>query len=365
MLIFLSQTVDCSDVIQNSNKSWLIVMDMCGFNKVSGDLRSFVSKRATQGVATGPGHLSMDVSNEWDKDSLSFRTLLQIHHALKDKARQFPTSLVQDEDLLQALERNFSSLVAAGHPVLVHSPGGALLRQMNAIRYRFFLKKHLEGLCQLYGAEECFHTSQASAEKSRGKASMHEEEEGNNAKINLFDEWGRKDRDDDVALQRRLRLFNDWFDSFIVPPAVNHLKADLIPGFRVGTIATKDLSQDELYLAVPFEVIIDSHKADRDPQFGKLLFDLERRFYRRDDFHELLLYLVYQCFVLGSESKFWPYLRLLPTPAELDRPLMWTKEEVSARLGPSFIKESIFRYLFLYLFVCVRALVSVRHSYVR
>jgi hypothetical protein len=96
----------------------------------------------------------------------------------------------------------------------------------------------------------------------------------------------------------------------------------MFPGFRVGATATKDLSKEELYLAVPHEAIIDSGKADRDMQFGKLLFDLKRQFHRRYDFHELLLYLIHQCFVLGSDSKYWLYLRLLPSPAELDRPLL-------------------------------------------
>ncbi|CAE7568407.1 setd3, partial [Symbiodinium microadriaticum] len=333
-------------------------MDMCGFNTVSQQIRAVVDRQATRSQdSCAPSELEA-----MDKGSLTYRTLQQIHDVLRAKANQYATDVSQDRNILHSLDANLTDLLSAGAEVSVHTPAGAILREVNAVRYRYFMKLHLRGLCRLYGVD-CFDDDSTGGEDG-GDASVScasasnvtvaktvqvteeddVEELDSGEKINMFDEWSRNDRTDDGVLQRRLSQFNKWFNSLVRPPAVNHLKADLIPGFRVGTTATKDLNKEELYLAVPNEAIIDSHKADRDGRFGKLLFDLERRFRRRDDFHELLLYLVYQCFVVGSESKYWPYLRLLPSPTELDRPLMWSKEQVEARLGPSFIKESIFRY---------------------
>jgi hypothetical protein len=341
------EVVDCSDVINNSNKNWKIVLDMCGFTQVSEGVRAFLEGAAARGPSS---HCGQSALEELDKSSLTYRTLQQIQTVLREKASGYPTTVAQDKALLDDLYAELDVLVGSGEQVLAKTASGALLRKINAVRYRFFAKKHLAQLCELFGAADCFGagTVESSAcsdsgEEGEGDSQEEEEEEKFGEKYNLLDEWSRSNRDDDSVLQKKLMQFNKWFNALIKPPAVNHLKADLIPTFRVGTVATKNLSKEELYLAVPAEAIIDAHKADRDFQFGKLLFDLERKFHRRDDFHELLLYLMYQCFVVGSESKYWPYLRLLPSPAEMDRPLFWSKEQVDARLGPSFVKESIYR----------------------
>lgn len=334
----------------------MMVMDMCGFNKMSEEVRKFVETASSR----GPSHCAESALADMDKGGLSYRTILQVQKVLRERAEQHTTTISEDERLLGELSANLTSLVNAGDAVLAKTPGGAALRALNAVRYRYFMKKHLRDLCALFGAESCSVGGTGSdSEKSErcsrpddigedqaggeGDDDEEEEDEAEEGKVSLADEWRKHNRDDDNVLKRKLKRFNRWFNSLIHSPAVNHIKADLIPGFRVGTVATKNLTKEELYLAVPREAIIDTQKADRDYQFGKLLFDLERKYSRRDEFHELLLYLVYQSFVLGSESPYWPYLRLLPSPAELDRPLMWTREQVEARLGPSFIKESIMR----------------------
>lgn len=317
---------------------------MCGFSRVSKELRAFLdAANAREPTAQcGKSKLNLD---DMDTNTLTYKTIQQIQNVLRAKAKEYPTTIRQDKSLLDDLNEKLRLLTSAGEKVSQKTSSGALLRKINAVRYRYFAKKHLSDLCWLYGAADCFGTGHYVNDRNACPEEEvdSDDEEVSGEKITLRDEWSRSNRHNDAVLKKNLMKFNKWFNSLVKPPAVNHLKADLIPGFRVGTVATKNLSREELYLAVPNEAIIDTYKADRDYHFSKLLFDLERRFFRRDDFHELMLYLIYQCFVKGSESKYWPYLRLLPSPAEMDRPLFWSREQVDSRLGPSFVKESIYR----------------------
>ena len=54
-----------------------------------------------------------------------------------------------------------------------------------------------------------------------------------------------------------------------------------------------------------------------------------------DIFHELLLLLLYEKYVLETDSLYFPYLALLPTPQELiDVPIYWSDEAINERLAP-------------------------------
>ena len=143
-------------------------------------------------------------------------------------------------------------------------------------------------------------------------------------------------------MEQRVELFNTWYNTH--SDGVTKIEAKSHPLFRVSTFATTTIKQEELYLGVPTTIIMDADVAYDDGEFGILLKSLGAKFNYRDKFHELLLYLLHQRFMIGPESKYWPYLLLLPNYDEMDLPLFWTKEETEKRLGPSGIKESVNNY---------------------
>jgi len=68
---------------------------------------------------------------------------------------------------------------------------------------------------------------------------------------------------------------------------------------------------------------MDNEKAVKDPIFGALATELSTRYRGRDEFHELLLFLLYEKYIKRGNSTYWPYLNLLPSAAELDIPSLW------------------------------------------
>ena len=90
----------------------------------------------------------------------------------------------------------------------------------------------------------------------------------------------------------RLHHFNNWFRD--AGPIVNKLKTAVIPGFRIGTIADIDISPGEVYLTVPSKIIMDANKAfDERSGVSSLLKQLSIKYNNRDNFHELLFFLLY------------------------------------------------------------------------
>ncbi len=153
---------------------------------------------------------------------------------------------------------------------------------------------------------------------------------------NLKESAPEKNISTDIGLDKLLEQFMEWFES--ANPEGNKLKAVAIPGFRIGTLATENIRGGDIYSSVPLKLIMDAGKAkNRDYGVGVLLRQLAAKFpSNRDQFHELLFFLIHERFVRQSDSQFWPYLRLLPTSTEMDIPLLWRSDsEVELRLGPS------------------------------
>ncbi|KAJ1391202.1 hypothetical protein B484DRAFT_408784, partial [Ochromonadaceae sp. CCMP2298] len=138
----------------------------------------------------------------------------------------------------------------------------------------------------------------------------------------------------------RVRLFNLWFAAQCPSPSL--LEAKVIPRFRLGAVATSAFAAEEVYLGVPTGFaaslgVMDAAVALRNSSVSILLAQLGAAYPRRDDFHELLFFLVQEMFVVGKNGLFWPYLALLPTYAEMLPlvPQLWTRAEIAERLGPS------------------------------
>ena len=82
---------------------------------------------------------------------------------------------------------------------------------------------------------------------------------------------------------------------------------------------------------------MDSKSAEKDPDFGPLIRTLRSTYKQKDDFHELLFFLLHERLIRHKNSVFWPYIRLLPIPGETDPPTGWNISEIRNRLKPSFI----------------------------
>ena len=148
----------------------------------------------------------------------------------------------------------------------------------------------------------------------------------------------------ELDLEEKIDLFMEWFEA--ASPAVNKLRPDIIPGFRVGTKAATDIAAGEVYITVPAAIIMDAGKAVSEHSgVGSLLRQLSEKYGNRDSFHELLFFLLYEYFSGGPDSFYWPYLALLPRPEDMDVPLLWSSDdEVMQKLGPSAMKSAVDSY---------------------
>lgn len=279
---------DCLDIIASSGKSWAIVMDMCGYQRVS---KVLASVRRGDKVQLADG-------------SLELRTLTFLRSLIELHSNMYSTTRADDRSIMNLLRANSST--ESEHKYL-------------SVKYRHHMKMHWAKMCDLFGSEDCFLRD----------ATMSIEEAPHR------------------ELEELVADFNSWFQgarALTDPPATSKVAAAVIPGYRVGTVASEDIGKEDVYLAVPEKVVMDATKAARDFVVGEMVSALERRYHYHDNFHELLVFLTFESYVRGNTSKYWPYLRLLPLPHEMDIPLFWTDEQVENRLRPSFVRETVIEY---------------------
>ena len=85
---------------------------------------------------------------------------------------------------------------------------------------------------------------------------------------------------------------------------------------------------------VPIKACMSRTTAWEDSKVGPVLRDLRKKHPNGDGFHELLFHLMYERFVRGLSSKWWPYLNLIPSTSEINAPgLNWKKNELSELEG--------------------------------
>ena len=152
-------------------------------------------------------------------------------------------------------------------------------------------------------------------------------------------------------LEQKLEVFNAWFKSSLPSPA--KIAAAYSPGFRIGTVAIDDIESESTYLGVPTSIILDSESAFQSSSTGDLIKKLSAKYDTRDDFHELLLFLIHETFVSGTTSPYWPYLHLLPRLEEMENPILWSNATLQQRLGPSHLLSEVLLTEF-YLFLSIK-----------
>lgn len=348
MRVVFSQLADCFDVVSSSNKNWAMVFDMCGFKDSSAYLTQLREER--------PEARSVMIAQEVASRSLRGRVLEKIQSMISEREKLFATTVEQDEATLRQLSEDFSA--QAGHGVTSTSAAGLILRQMNVARYRLFNKKHVGAVKRMYSGvtddseagvtssdidEEAIEAAVLAAKAAREASAAATATAVSDDVRDLSAQWelnllpGR-----DARLAQDLEGFNHWFRSGIASPAVCKIEAKMIPGYRIGTVVTEDISEEEVYLTVPSNMILDVNYVNdgrADPELRKLLSDLEGKFGRRDDFHELLFVLLYESFVKGRASSYWPYLRTIPSMRDLDVPLVWHEDKIKSRVGPSHLLQ--------------------------
>ena len=150
-----------------------------------------------------------------------------------------------------------------------------------------------------------------------------------------------------APLSERIRAFNEWFSG--LSPIPSHITAMEIPEFRMGTITTRPIKKGEVYLGISTTHggIIDTDVAahGKNEAVSGLIAQLISAYPKRDDFHELLFFLLHETFVMREKSFYWPYLSLLPTYEDMENnafvPLLWAEEDIKTRLGPSDVSGLI------------------------
>lgn len=140
----------------------------------------------------------------------------------------------------------------------------------------------------------------------------------------------------DLPLREKVDAFNAWFNGF--SPRTNYITAAPVPGMRIGTLTTRKIVKEEVYLEVPVAAIMNSATARADDVLGPVYESLAKKHPRGDRFHELLFHLMYEYFVRGTSSKWAPYLDVIPSTSEIVAPgLTWSDAELDELKGSDIL----------------------------
>lgn len=196
----------------------------------------------------------------------------------------------------------------------------------------------------------------------------------------------------DYPLEVKLKRFNEWFNSH--NPKINHLVVSVIPGMRIGAITTRDINEDDIYLTVPNEIIMD-YLVARNSTIGPVLDTIENDYNYHDHTTDLTFFLMYKYIPLfiifflfylfflffysfsylflylffftlylfflsllhylsnyfnnsyekfiNPHSKWRPYLDILPQPDELEFPFYYTDDQLK-EIKETLIYTPIYNY---------------------
>ncbi len=363
---------------QQPTISWPVIYRRCGFEKISKKFQDF-QKLTSSGTGSGNSKSAItvftnDVSNTQSSEvstemPLETRVLstLQSMISTSIQSLKLPTSLTHDEELLTALESE----------LLRHENSDnnneddlkSILHRYIAVKYRVMNKRLFGRLCELYHVADCgekiSHAALAAAtastpaatettptkatetaktveEKPKTTDTVKEPTFQSSRPRVAFDLYGSRDS---ATIDQDLEDFNTWFLAH--SPSHHKIKAVSMPIYRIGTIASEEITENEIYLGVPDDIILsgDSAYYDTTSEVSELLHALSTRYQgRRDDFHELLISLIYETFINYKSSKYYPYLHLLPRLSELDVPILWDPNVYKKRLSTSHILPMIANY---------------------
>jgi len=141
------------------------------------------------------------------------------------------------------------------------------------------------------------------------------------------------DRKEEIQIS--IERFNAFIDSLHLP--VCNIRASYIDDdIRVGVVATKDIQEGEIYLSMPpSSSILSSETATIGDNrlLSNNLLDALKSNHRDGGFDTLLFYLLHETYVAKKESKWHPYIQMLPSLDDL------------SRRSPLFFDEDMFDFL--------------------
>jgi hypothetical protein len=281
-----SYSITANTVDEKTN--WRQVFSECGFQ----DAGAFLAKNLAEG-STVP---------QLEENSLGNRVLAEVRQWVLAYTLESPTTVSEDESILMGLQSGEQHSIA-------------VQRKQLAVSYRLAMKTHLQNIKKAFATPilekptvvqasiddagqviaDAREEADSSAHKSESSSVTNDPglESEPHSSMNATG-----DADIEAGLEQQIDAFNVWYNTH-APREGNKLTAAVIPGFRIGTLASEPITAEEIYVTVPQSIIMDSDTALRGQNaLGDFLRALHAKYERRDDQHELLFSLLYERTVL-------------------------------------------------------------------
>lgn len=330
-----------------SSLDWNLIQRVCDFNNRMIKVEQDIKKIEKEGEETLTDLSSLSIGNV-------LINIIESNIKNWNDENEKISSIQEDEKKL--LEINYKLLESYEtkdeNKVLLHdfftdlqpSPlTKTLLHNQLALSYTVSEKKMFDSWCSKYNLD----------------CSFQEEVEKNEDKIETENHLI------DPIFKAQIDKFNEWISSHLPSPLHQKIKAiPLPPPYRVGTIAIEPIESGSIYLGIPTGLIMSSENSlisdlvvgkevnesgelvDKiyKNNISKLISSLYNKFNQRDDFHELLLTLIYEKFIRQEDSFYSPYLDVLPKKINLDIPLYWSQEFLDQEFTGSDVRDNIRKY---------------------
>ena len=154
------------------------------------------------------------------------------------------------------------------------------------------------------------------------------------------------------SLDKKVEAFNSFIQTLNLP--LNKIEAKVVgDGMRVGAFAVDDIELDEPYISLHADSVIDVDTAlagvkNQTSNLATLLkkYSVNMNGSHNDGFDVLVIYLLHERFVMKEESRWWPYIDLLPSIEELSEyhPLFFDEVEIDEYLAGSDVRQFIIKY---------------------
>eukprot|EP00981_Chlorochromonas_danica_P006526 scaffold1420_cov182-Ochromonas_danica.AAC.4 len=327
-------------VTDKSKKDWNKIFDQCGFASVeqyvsdrfSGKDDSAIERQNALAEVEDEEDEYIDVKPDLSSSTVSRQESIELGRRTWNLLRQVfnfnvkavatETTIHEDVEMLANLQASMKGLDESSSAFISY------LHHEVAVRYRLANKRLYLSLCSQLQVDCDFLIRRNSYEE--------------NVQLDTI-QTPSSATSDDSSIEVSLQRFNDWFNSHSPRPSL--IKAVPMEHYRIGVVTTGKVSRGELYLGVPTNLIMDSDKANSPAcPVHNLLLQLNSIYRSRDDFHELLFFLLHETFVMKEKSFFWPYLKVLPREEDLDIPILWTVEQLQLRLPVSSLQHAALSY---------------------
>jgi hypothetical protein len=218
-------------------------------------------------------------------------------------------SIENDENLLQSLQSS-------------RWKGMVSTQKMLALKFRIAEKKTL-ALLGNATFENCYKLTEPN-EDLTGTWNLEQEAVPGLQEVSHYND----------TLEQKVERFNAYINSLYLPKI--KIKASYINEvMRLGVIATQDIQEGDVYLALPSKFVLDpdSFTVKETDSLAKELLQSLKANTHDGGFDALLFCLFYETFVRKENSEWYPYIQMLPTLIELKYK------------SPLFLQDDLYDYL--------------------